>query len=170
VTNIKLVRDLMTVGVPRCAPDTPIIDVARRLLQEDLEGLIVLDREGHAVGVVSRKELIRAYGRDDFQSLTAEEVMSEGVLQIPPDIPLGTAAQIMEDEGVRIVFMMHHAEGIYYPAAVLTYTHILRHIAADDANDLNDLGIKAQREPPLDTFIKRRDAARRRGASSPDQE
>jgi hypothetical protein len=63
---------------------------------------------------------------------------------------------------VRIVFMMHHAGGIEYPAAMLSYTHLLRHLAAKDGADLADLGIEAARESPLETFIRRRNEARRR--------
>ena len=80
--------------------------------------------------------------------------------QVPPDIPLTTAAQIMRDQHVRSVFMMHHASGIVYSAAVLTYKHLLRHMAASDDNELADLGNQATRKSPLETFIERRDAAR----------
>ncbi len=59
----RLVRDLMTVGVPTCAPDTPITAVARLLLDDDFEAVIVLDAEGHAAGMISQDELVRAYTR-----------------------------------------------------------------------------------------------------------
>ena len=39
----QLVRDLMTVGVPTCSPDTPLVDLARLILQKDLEAVVVLD-------------------------------------------------------------------------------------------------------------------------------
>lgn len=166
--EIKLVRDLMTVGVPTCAPDTPVPSLARRLLDEQLEGIIVLDAEGHAIGVVGRADLVRAYAHADVHALTAEAVMTESVPQLPPDIPITAAAQIMLDTGQRVVFMMHHADGITYPAAMLSYTHLLRHLLAEDQADLSDLGIHAEREPPLTTFFKRRDAARQRGEASHD--
>lgn len=161
MTPITLVRDLMTVGVPTCPPDTPIAAITQLLLERDLEGMIVLDHEGHAVGVVSRDDLVRAYAREDRASLTAGEIMTEGVPQVPPDIPLTAAAQIMRDLGVRIVFLMHNADGITYPAALLSYRHLLRHLAAGDDAELKDLGIRAERESPLETFMRRRDEARR---------
>lgn len=164
--DIKLVRDLMTVGVSACSPTTPIVDIARLLLDENLEAVVVLDSEGHALGIVSRDDLVRAYARDDCRELTAEAVMTEGLPQIPPDIPLVAAAQIMRDQGVRVLFMVHNAEGITYPAASLSYIHLLRHLIARTKTELNDLGIKAEREAPLATFIKRRDEARRRASSS----
>ncbi len=160
--EIRLVRDLMTVGVKTCTRDTPVVDIARLLLDADLEGVVVLDAEGHAIGIVSQDELVRAYGRDDVKDLTAEEVMRESVPEVPPDIPIAAAAQIMQDLRVRVVFLMHHAEGIRYPAASLTYKHLLRHLVAQNSAELDDLGIRAKRQSPIETFIQKRDEARRR--------
>ncbi len=171
-SEIKLVRDLMTVGVPTCASDTPVMDIARLLLEHDLEAVVVLDAEGHAVGMVGREELARAFARaatrDDCNHLLAEAVMSEHVPQVPPDIPLAAAIQIMLDQRVRVVFLMHHAEGIQYPAAMLSFNHILRFLVANP-EDLRNLGIKADREPPLAAFIRRRDDARRQNLSPGDR-
>ena len=162
MTERLLVRDLMSVGVATCKLATPIAEIARLLVENDLEGVIVLDSEGHAAGVISQDELIRAYSQDNPDTLVAEEVMRTDVPQLPPDIPLAAAAQIMQDLGVRVAFIMHHATGIIYPAAVITYKHFLRHLAAQNDDELNDLGIKAARQSPLETFIQRRETARRK--------
>ena len=156
-----LVRDLMSVGVMTCPPDTPIVEIARLLLDKQLEGIVVLDQEGHAIGSISQDELVQAYTRDGCRDLTAEDVMRDSVPQIPPDVPLTVAAQIMRDKGVRVVFLMHNAAGIQYPAAALSYTHILRHLAAQSDAELQDLGTAAARKSPIETFIEKRDAARR---------
>lgn len=156
-----LVRDLMAVGVATCKLDSCLVDIARFLLEKHLESMVVLNSAGHAVGVVSRNELIKAYGKDNWQELCAEDVMQAEVPQVPPTIPLTAAAQMMQDWHVRQVFIMHHADGITYPAASLSYTHLMRHITAQKPDDLDDLGIKAARQAPLDTFIEKRDAARR---------
>ena len=158
----RLVRDLMSVGVLTCTPETSVVDLTRVLLEKGLEGAVVLDDHGHAAGVVSRDDLVQAYATgDDVQGLSVRSVMQDGVPQIPPDIPLIAAAQIMQDRGLRIVFLMHHAGGIEYPAAMLSYTNLLRHMAMESLEDLSDLGIKAERESPLESFYKRRDEARR---------
>jgi predicted transcriptional regulator len=161
LTERKLVRDLMTVGVPTCPPDTPLVDLVRLMLEKNWEAVVVLDgEEGHALGVVGQDEIVRAYGREDVRALTAEQVMREGVPQIPPDIPLTVAAQMMLDQNVRVFFLMHHAGGVVYPAAMITYRHLLRHLAARSDDDLKDMGIAAARRAPLEQFIERRDAAR----------
>jgi CBS-domain-containing membrane protein len=144
--NPELVRDLMTVGVSTCPPDTLVVDIARLMLEKGLEAVVVLDpEEGHALGVVSQTELARAYARPDVRDLTAEQVMRDDVPQAPPDIPLAVAAQLMQDQNTRALFLMHHAGGVIYPAGVITYAHLLRHLAARDAEELRDLGIGAER-------------------------
>jgi len=166
----RLVRDLMTVGVLGCPPETPIAEVARLLLQRDLEGLVVMDEMGNAAGVITQDELVRVYAAPgDPASLTAGDVMRPDIPEVPTDIPLKAAAQLMGDRGVRIFFMMHHDKGIAWPAAILSYRHLLRHLAAEEEDDLRDMGIQAEREAPLEAFFKRRDTARQQNLQ-PDQE
>jgi CBS-domain-containing membrane protein len=160
------IRDLMTVGVVTCAPETPIKDIARVILERDLEGVVVLDLDGHAVGIVSQDELVTAYGKANYANLTAEDIMRDGVPQVPPDIPLSAGAQLMQDQGVRVFFLMHHAAGIEYPAAQISYRHFLRHIASDGEEDLRDIGIKADRTAPLEAFIQKRNANQENGPES----
>ena len=162
LTNRKLVRDLMTVGVPTCPPTTPLVDLVRLMLEKNWEAVVVLDGdEGHAIGVVSQDEIVKAYAREDARTLTAEQVMHEGVPTIPPDVLLTVAAQMMLDQNVRAFFLMHNAAGVTYPAAMITYRHLMRHLAAQSDDDLKDMGIAAARKAPLEQFIERRDAAKR---------
>lgn len=161
-----LVRDLMSVGVLTCAPDTPLVLLTRILLEKEQEAAVVLDAQGNAVGMVSRQELVRSYAQAEYESLTAEAVMREGIPQVPPDIPLTVAAQIMLDEGVRVLYVMHHAGGIGYPAAFLSDKHFLRHLSMEEEEELGDLGIRAERESPMETFMRRREEARRRAGLS----
>ena len=155
----RLVRDLMTVGVETCTPDTPVVELARIFLDRGVDELVVLS-DGNALGVIGQDDLLRAYVRGDFYELKASDVLQEGVPQVPPDIPLAAAAEIMLDRGVRTLFLMHHAGGIEYPAAYISCRHYLRYIAAQGGEDLRDLGIHAKRSTPLETFVQRRDEAR----------
>lgn len=157
----KLVRDLMSVGVFTCALDTPVMDLARAFLEKDLEAAVVLDDNGHGAGVVGQKEIVQAFARENYKKATAEMVMEPGVPQLPPDIPLAAAAQLMLDREIRVFFMTHHAGGIEYPAAYISYRHLLRLVGMQDLDEISDLGVKASRSAPLQKFFERRDAARR---------
>lgn len=162
VSEPTLVRDLMTVGVPTCKSNTCVVDVARFIIDNNVEEMVVLGSEGEGVGIVGYDELVRAYEREDVKSLTAEQVMREGVPELPSDIPLTVAAQMMRDQHIRVAYMTHNSSGIIYPAAMISYKHIVRHIAAKDENELKDLGISAQRKSPVEQFIERRDEARKK--------
>ena len=96
--------------------------------------------------------------------------MREDVPQVPPDIPLAAAAQIMQDQKVRTLYLMHHAGGIDYPAAMLSYRHLLRHLSAQKDEDLQRPGHSApNRKSPVETFIERRDAARQSEQHIPEE-
>jgi CBS domain-containing protein len=159
-----LVRDLMKVGVASCAPETLVSDVAHMLREGGIEAVIVLDpEEGQALGMISQNELADAFLREgpNARNLKAEEVMRENIPEVPPDIPLQAAFQIMRDSRVRIVFLMHNAGGVKYPAASLSFNHLVRYLEAKADSELSDLGIASDRTSPREAFIQKRDAARR---------
>lgn len=162
MADTKLVRDLMTVGVPTCKWDTPTVEVARYLLEHNVEGMCVLDSEGNGIGVIGIDELVAAFASFTESGQTAEEIMREGMPVLQADMPLPLAVQFMRDQKTRIAYMTHNAAGIIYPAAYITYRHILRHLAARSEHDLKDLGITAERRSPIEVFLERRDAARRK--------
>lgn len=162
MTDAKLVRDLMTIGIPTCKTDTPVVDIARFLIDHNAEEMVVLGDEGEGVGVVGYEELVTAYHREKVRELTAEDVMREGVIELPSDIPLTVAAQMMKDKKTRVAYMNHNSAGIIYPAAMISYKHIVRHLAAKDDSELKDLGLAAERKSPVEVFIERRNEARKK--------
>ena len=163
-TKLLLVRDLMTVGVPTCKPGSLVADIARFLLDHDVEAMCVLDEEGQAIGVVGAEELVAVHEREDAARLTAEEVMTEGLPELDAETPLAVGAQLMKDRGTRIAYIMHNSAGISYPAAYISYRHVLQHLAARDESELK--GPAAARKSPLETFIERRDKARKRAGGA----
>ena len=156
----------MTVGVPTCKTTTNIVDIARFLLEHAIEEMVVLGEEGEGVGIVGYEQLLAAYSRENAESLTAEEVMREGVPELPADIPVALAVQLMKDKGIRVGYMTHNSAGIIYPAASISYKHILRLFAAKDESELKDLGLAAERKSPIETFLARRDEARKKAGLS----
>ena len=78
----RLVRDLMTVGVKTCTPQTTVPKLAQLLLDHDLDELVVLE-DGKALGVVGQADLFKVFARDNTNLLTASDViwknLSKGV-------------------------------------------------------------------------------------------
>ena len=156
----KLVRDLMHIGVATCRADTLLVEAVRTLLREDLESLIVLDENSHAVGMLSRREAVAVYGRSgadmrEVRTLAVADVMNPEIPEVPPDIPATAAVQIMLDRGIREIYLMHHGGGASWPAAVLRYRDVLRYLSAESEADVADLGAGAPRPSPIEAFAER---------------
>jgi CBS domain-containing protein len=133
---VKLVRDLMHIGVTTCRDDTPLVEAAHTMLREQLESLIVLDERGHAVGMLTRSGVVAAYGRSGTKAqghelLIAADAMRPDIPEIPPDIPATAAAQIMLDQDARDMYLMHYDGGIRWPAAVFRFDDVLRYLAVE---------------------------------------
>ena len=69
---------------------------------------------------------------------------------------------MMKDKGVRVAYMNHKSAGIIYPAAMISYKHIVRHLAAKDESELKDLGLTAERRSPVEVFLERKNEARKK--------
>jgi CBS-domain-containing membrane protein len=69
-----LMRDLMTVDVLTCTPQTTVPQLAQILLDRDLDKVVVLD-DVKSLGVVGQDDLIKAFARDNCKLLTASDVI-----------------------------------------------------------------------------------------------
>jgi CBS domain-containing protein len=110
-------RDVITVG-----PETPIHKAAQLMTQHGISGLPVVDAAGTVVGIVSEGDLIlrqkpreragwwRLFFEDgerlarDYRKAvgtTVAEVMTTAVISISPDVPIASAAFILDKHRVR---------------------------------------------------------------------
>ena len=123
----KLVRDIMKIGVPTCTLETSLSEVAKIMARDQSDALIVMDESG-ACGVVTQSDLVRAYSRN-FELLAAKDVMTDRIISIAPETALTAAANLMQDEQVHQVFIMHEHPGPSRPSAVVTMRAIVREMA-----------------------------------------
>lgn len=92
------VGDVMTTPVQEIGPDAPLALAARRLVEEKVRRLLVVDDVGHLVGVLARRDLLRAFVRSD-------EELAEAVRhQVTPRLLLGEddslSVQVVDGEVV----------------------------------------------------------------------
>ena len=124
----KLARDIMKVGVPVCTPDTKLEAIAKIMLRDGADAVIVMDDEDGAVGLVSQSDLVRAFTRN-WALLAAKDVMTEKILSVDPESPVTAVANMMQDEKVHQVFIHHEHPGTGKPSAVVTMRAIVRDMA-----------------------------------------
>lgn len=96
------VKDAMAKTITTAKKSEPIIEVARKMKQEDA-GFIPVVEGDRLVGVVTDRDIVVrcvAEGHD-VKTETVEHVLSSGVKTVTPEDDLSTAAEKMEQSEVR---------------------------------------------------------------------
>lgn len=96
------VREAMHEGVEWVGPDTPLGELAHKMRDEDI-GAIPIGENDRLIGMVTDRDIvIRGFidGRD-ISSLTARDVMTEGIIYCRANEELGDALRIMEEKKIR---------------------------------------------------------------------
>jgi CBS domain-containing protein len=116
--------EIMTRKVVTTTPDSPIEEVARAMLRHHLSGVPVVDAAGTVTGIVTEGDLLRrtetgtertrsrwlelliAPGRlaQDYvrsHARKVSEVMTDAVISVGPDTPLGEVVALMESRRVK---------------------------------------------------------------------
>jgi CBS domain-containing protein len=107
----KLVRHLMHAGILTCKPDATLGQVAVLLNQHHVHALIVADRAGRALGIISDFDLLAGeWLSSDSESLatmrglTASDLMSHPVDSLEANTPLSEAVtQVLQKEISRLL-------------------------------------------------------------------
>jgi len=97
------VRDAMAKTVSSARKSDKVIDVAKKMKQEDAGFIPVLENGGTLIGVITDRDIVIrciAEGHDP-RSETAEHLMSRQVTIISPDDDIEQAAKMMEREAIR---------------------------------------------------------------------
>ena len=64
-SRAQTAREMMSTPVDTALPDEPLRDVARRMVENRLRHLVVVDGARRMVGIVSRRDLLRVFDRTD---------------------------------------------------------------------------------------------------------
>ncbi len=130
---IRTVGDVMHRGVITCAPETPLVEVIRRMNQEHVHALVVTGPDGTAVGVVSQTDLLAAgftspYS-EEFRGMAAWHLMSSPVIAVKTDVSLARAVAILQDRLIhRLVVVAGSGEEPAKPVGILSVTDLVRHL------------------------------------------
>lgn len=131
----KLVRDLMHRGLFTCRPNATLGQVAVLLHQNHTHALIVTDRDGRALGVISDFDLMAGeWLSSDSESLTvmrkltAADLMSSPVISVEADMPLPEAAREFIQKQISRLLVTENGK----PVGVISLSDFVASIAREE--------------------------------------
>ena len=113
------IKDVMQRGVVTCRVDANAADIALIMLDNDVSALVVIDESLNACGVVSKTDLIKAYGTD-LATVKAEDLMSPRIRTVSLDTPVHEAIQLMLQHRIHQLVIVTQARVHRRPVAIFT--------------------------------------------------
>jgi len=129
----KLIRDVMTRGVVTVSIRNTCKQVTKLLNKKDFSGVCVVGDDGKAIGVISNMDILKVIGKDKWENMTAESIMTSNLETVEPTSTLIEAANIMKTKHVhRLLILSEGGVGISQtPIGIVSVSDIVRESASD---------------------------------------
>lgn len=128
----KIVKDIMHANLITCKADATLGRVAVLLHNNHVHALVVTDRDGRAIGVISDFDLLAGeWLSSDPESLnvmrrlTASELMSHPIDYIEADVPLNEAVRVFIGKEVNRLVVAKNGK----PVGIVSLSDFVAHIA-----------------------------------------
>ena len=97
------VSDMMTKQLETIEEASSVLDAAMRMRDTNVSSLVVVDKEGKPLGIVTERDIVRKACVNDVSTskVTNKEIMSPRLITIDPDSSASTAVDIMLRNNIR---------------------------------------------------------------------
>ena len=104
-------QDFVKKNVTTVSRDATIQEVARKMAEEDIGFLPVVDQSGKAVGTITDRDIVvRLIAKGgDVKNARVEQVMTKDVVSVKPEEDLGKVADLMKDRKISRVLICDQA-------------------------------------------------------------
>lgn len=129
----KLIRDIMTRGVVTVHTDATIKQVANTLAKQKKSGVAVIGCNGAAMGIISGMDVLNVMGKQGWENIKAETIMTSNIETIKPTSTLREAGEIMRIKHIhRLLVLSEKGVGISQrPVGILSSSDIVREAMKD---------------------------------------
>ncbi len=120
------VADAMVPRVITCKPDETIADAARKMAENDVGSVVVVDEKGLIIGILTEGDIVRrvvAKGLDPGRTLV-KHVMTPNPITIYEDAPLSAAADLMSRKRIGHLPVINKEEKL---VGIITRSDIIRY-------------------------------------------
>lgn len=139
----KLVKDLMHAGLITCKPTATLGQVAVLLNQHHVHALLVEDRDGRIMGIISDFDLMAGewLSSDEesltvMRKLTAADLMSQPVDAVEADVPLSEAARKLNERQISRLLVTQNGK----PVGIISLSDLVAGIASAEKAKRDTVG------------------------------
>lgn len=139
----KFVKDLMHANLITCKSDATLGQVAVMLHNNHVHALVVNDRDGRAVGIISDFDLLAGEwlssdpeSLETMRKLTAADLMSQPVDSVESNLPLSEAVQILLEKQVSRLLVTDQGK----PVGIISLSDFVANIAEHEKINRNTVG------------------------------
>jgi CBS domain-containing protein len=125
------VADVMSWAIVTCLPDTPVTAAARAMQERRSRSVVVVDRGGAPLGVVTGMDLLSVYDRSADELKVAQ--LMRAPLTIAPDASLREAADEMLRHEVHRLVVVDPGDSARIPLGLVSTSDIVAEMAAPES-------------------------------------
>ena len=116
-------------GIFSCSQDETLQEAARRMVEEDISALVVVDKEGYLVGIITRIDLLRALTKlEDWEKFLVKDYMNTEVVTVTPQTQLTRVAELLVDKQIHRVVVAREENGKKKPVSVVSAADLVYHM------------------------------------------
>ena len=98
-----IARDIMTRNVFTTSPEVSVQEVAQLLVQKDISGVPVINRDGQIIGIVTEADII---GKVDREGLCVADIMTPELILVDEETQVGEIAMLLVERKIKRVPVM----------------------------------------------------------------
>jgi CBS domain-containing protein len=125
----QTVQEAKRYGVFGCDQHTTLRNAAKRMVEEDISSLVVVDEDGYLAGIITRTDLMRlAITITDWEIHPVKNFMMAPVVTAPPEATLEQVAELMLKKQIHRIVVVRDEGGRQHPLSVVSDADILYHM------------------------------------------
>ncbi len=102
-----IARDIMTRNVFTTSPEVSVQEVAQLLVQKDISGVPVINRDGQIIGVVTEADII---GKVNREGLCVADIMTPELVFVDEETRVGDIAMLLVERKIKRVPVMRNGK------------------------------------------------------------
>jgi CBS domain-containing protein len=102
-----IARDIMTRNVYTTSPEVSVQEVAQLLVQKDISGIPVINRDGQIIGIITEADII---GKVNREGLCVADIMTPELIFVDEETQVGDIATLLVERKIKRVPVMRNGK------------------------------------------------------------